>query len=312
MRATKPCPICKLDAQDIVIVHDYGQRTRLKCTRCGTFEITEIAAKEAANNELASKLSAWIRERTELGLDVPTLSSFTLKSVSLPDYSPLDKQLRFMRMLEKKSSYPGESISLLPHFDYPLAWANREEELLFYIRSLVEQGLLRHTDEQSRTADDMAENVEITTNGWRYLAEHARLSVFSDQAFVAMSFSEAMRPVWETGIRPAIERARYEAYRVDMDPHVDRIDAKIITEIKNSRFVVADVTEQKHGVYFEAGYALGINIPVIWSVKKDELPLVHFDTRQFYHIVWESIDDLAERLYYMISAVVSLGKKSEQ
>lgn len=92
-----------------------------------------------------------------------------------------------------------------------------------------------------------------------------------------------------------------------MEPHVDRIDTKIITEIKNSRFIVADVTEQKHGVYFEAGYALGLGLPVIWCVCKDHLPNVHFDTRQYNHIVWESEYDLKEQLYNFICAIIGKG-----
>ncbi len=51
-------------------------------------------------------------------------------------------------------------------------------------------------------------------------------------------------------------KAGYKAYRVDSKPHSDRIDAKIITEIKNSRFLFADVTEQKQGVYFKLVMAL--------------------------------------------------------
>jgi nucleoside 2-deoxyribosyltransferase len=81
-----------------------------------------------------------------------------------------------------------------------------------------------------------------------------------------------------------------------------------VAEIKNSLFLVADVTEQKQGVYFEAGYAIGLEIPVIWSVKKDELEKVHFDTRQYNHIVWESEKDLKEQLYNFICAIIGKRK----
>jgi len=102
--------------------------------------------------------------------------------------------------------------------------------------------------------------------------------------------------------------AGYKPYRVDAEPHSDRIDVKIISEIKNSRFVVADVTEQKHGVYFEAGYALGLGLPVIWCVRKTDLDKVHFDTRQYNHIVWESTDDLENQLFNFICAIIGKGK----
>ena len=119
-----------------------------------------------------------------------------------------------------------------------------------------------------------------------------------------MSFAKELFPVWNDGIKPALERADYRAYRVDDDPHIGRIDAKIMTEIKNSRFVVADVTDQRPGVYFEAGYALGLGLPVIWSVRENDLRNVHFDTRQYNHIVWRAADDLEQQLYNRVSAVI--------
>ena len=71
--------------------------------------------------------------------------------------------------------------------------------------------------------------------------------------------------------------------------------------------MVADVTQQKQGVYFEAGYALALNRPVIWCVREDDLCNVHFDTRQYNHIVWKTSEDLQENLYNLICAVI--GKK---
>ncbi|MGH8544147.1 MAG: hypothetical protein ACREX3_11070, partial [Gammaproteobacteria bacterium] len=85
------------------------------------------------------------------------------------------------------------------------------------------------------------------------------------------------------GIAPAIAANGYKPYRVDSERHLDRIDAKIIAEIKTSRLLVADVTQQRQGVYYEAGYTQGLGLPVIWCVREDELGNVHFDTRQYSH-----------------------------
>lgn len=104
-------------------------------------------------------------------------------------------------------------------------------------------------------------------------------------------------------IKPAIECSGFEPNRIDQAPHNERIDVKIMADIKESRFVVADVTEQKAGVYFEAGYAMGMGIPVIWSVSQSDLGNVHFDTRQYCHIVWESKEDFrkSSRILYLQS-----------
>ena len=118
-----------------------------------------------------------------------------------------------------------------------------------------------------------------------------------------MSFAPEMTAAWEIGIRPAIERAQYRPMRIDAQPTIDRIDVQIMAEIRRSHLVVADVTLQRPGVYFEAGYAIGLGIPVYWCVRRDELEKVHFDTRQYNHIVWESPDDLQAKLYDFIYAI---------
>ena len=82
-----------------------------------------------------------------------------------------------------------------------------------------------------------------------------------------------------------------------------------MAEIKNSRFLVADVTGQRQGVYFEAGYAIGLGLPVIWSVHENDLENVHFDTRQYNHIVWNTADDLQGQLFNRVSAVI--GRPSD-
>jgi nucleoside 2-deoxyribosyltransferase len=199
-------------------------------------------------------------------------------------------------------------VHIEPKLDYPLAWAASEDEFRYLLTSLTERGLIRNLDEEDYD-DELTPGyfLVITSGGWDYLDEHARPSVISDQVFVAMSFSAELKPAWENGIQPALEKAGFRPYRVDAEPHIDRIDTKIITEIKNSRFLVADVTQQRPGVYFEAGYALGLGLPVFWCVRIDDLKNVHFDTRQYNHIVWENERHLSDQLHLFVIAVIGRG-----
>ena len=91
---------------------------------------------------------------------------------------------------------------------------------------------------------------------------------------------------------------------MDLKEHNDKICDAIVAEIRKSRFVVADFTGHRGGVYFEAGFALGLGIPVIWTCKKEELPKTHFDTRQYNHIDWENEGDLFIRLKNRIEATI--------
>jgi len=131
-----------------------------------------------------------------------------------------------------------------------------------------------------------------------------------------MWFDESMKAAYEEGIEPAILEAGYEPLRIDRKEHINRIDDEIIAGIRRSRFLVADFTQgepgARGGVYYEAGFAHGLNIPVIFTCRSDVIAKVHFDTRQYNHIAWESPADLQQRLTQRISATIGDGplKKS--
>ncbi len=227
----------------------------------------------------------------------------TIESVlaSIPDYTPIEKQVKLLKAIAKRSSAPGTEVTLNIEKDIPLAYASSSAEFTFYFRALEERKLV--------TKGMMAWQVTVTAAGWDYLDRHASDLEEKTQGFVAMSFSAAMKPMWTDAIKPAIQNAGYTAYRVDEEPHSDNIIFRIMAEIKNSRFVVADVTEQKNGVYFEAGYALGLGLPVIWTVRKDDAKNVHFDTAQYNQIRWASAKELQEGLFDYICAIV--GKRNQ-
>jgi len=180
------------------------------------------------------------------------------------------------------------------------------KELEFLCNALSERKLISLDKERLKSAGLI--RLIISPEGWEYLDRQTIKPILVDRAFVAMSFSKALDEAYTNGIKQAIKDAGYEPLRVDKEPHIDRIDAKIISDIKDSYFMVADVTEQKQGVYFEAGFAIGLNRPVIWCVRKDELDKVHFDTRQYNHVVWETPADLHEQLYNRICAII--GRRS--
>jgi len=145
-------------------------------------------------------------------------------------------------------------------------------------------------------------------SGWERLEEIKRKGVSSTRCFVAMWFDASMSEIYEKAIAPAISRASYEPLRIDRHEHVNRIDDEIIGQIKRCRFMVADFTGQRHGVYFEAGLMLGLGRNVIWMAKKEELSDgIHFDVRQFNFIAYESAVEAEKRLYDRILAIEGEG-----
>ncbi len=305
MTDQRACPICRYPVENIRS-SDYGERLHVDCPRCGSYVITDTAVAVAERGKLLGNLSAWIRDQAENRRPPPLITSDSLSktSLSFPEYSVSERLGLLLAALGRRSRYPGAQVSVVPERDYPICWANNGAELQFYIDTLVERGLVVDADEGGRSLTQENFELVVTSAGWQELDDRARTNVGSSQAFVAMSFSAAMREAYDSGIAPAVHDSGFRPYRVDMEPHSDRIDVKIMAEIRRSRFLVADVTEQKMGVYFEAGYALGLGLPVIWSVRKDDLANVHFDTRQYNHIVWETPEEFRARLRDFVVALI--------
>lgn len=305
----KQCPICKLENQKVLGERGYKSEVTYDCSRCGRYTILRNAEAVANRKDKSAQLSGWLRERNLLGIEIPMLTSSFLDEViaTLPSYIPLEKQNKLLKAIELLTDYPGKEVILIPEHATSLAWAQNENEFKYYLKSLMDRGLLEIANAGKGSLFDALYPMVITAEGWEHLEKDDSNLASKTQAFVAMSFDKDLFSAYKNAIEPAIEATGYRPYRVDSAPYLDRIDAKIIAEIRNSRFIVADVTQQKSGVYYEAGFAYGLGLPVIWCVRHDDLKNVHFDTRQYNHIVWESEPELREKLEDFILATI--GRK---
>lgn len=156
----------------------------------------------------------------------------------------------------------------------------------------------------------------ISVDGYARLAEIEEAATDSSTAFVAMWFDESMDEVWENAIKPGIDEAGYEAFRIDREEHLDKIDDAIIAALRRARFVVADFTHgddgARGGVYYEAGFAYGLKLPFIFSCRRDSIGKVHFDTRQYPHILWDmdELDAFRRALTTRIGATIGDGPRA--
>ncbi len=152
------------------------------------------------------------------------------------------------------------------------------------------------------------ETFRVTANGYRHLeTRHTNLS--TSQAFVAMWFDDTMNNSYENGIRPAIEDTGYTPVRIDKKNFLGKIDDEIIAEIRRSRFVIADFSHGGDGVrgsvYYEAGFAHGLGIPVIYLCREGST--LAFDTDHYPHIIWSDTSQLREQLQNRILALLGEG-----
>ncbi|MDP1947574.1 MAG: hypothetical protein Q8L77_08750 [Nitrospirota bacterium] len=319
MNDSVECPICRMRCND---ARHLGAKdvTEYDCPRCGNYSITHQAVLNIENSEMSkqdrAKVAAYLRERTLRGdLRIRILSQqfpdmefdtpvATISEI-IKDHFPRTVSERLDRALKnihRLSEHLGDGIDLDLEIDGPVLFAEHKDSFDFIADTLQEAGWVKLNPVFG------THGIVLTARGLERIAELERNIVGkeSKQAFVAMWFDSSLAKVWEDGFEKSCDAAGgYKALRMDLTEHNQKICDAIIAEIRKSRFVVADFTGHRGGVYFEAGYALGLGIPVIWTCREDELEKTHFDTRQYNHVVWKDEKDLFVKLKRRIEATIS-------
>jgi hypothetical protein len=263
-----------------------------------------------------AKLTTWIVDQHRAGESDPMITSHTLSlAVQRRPLNYRQKVARFFLFLRSIDFGVGKAIRVWGQVDtFQQYWEGRlsawlevsePQQLIHLMRAFEQEGIIGLEGELYR----------LSAEGLRRLDDLGAVTDTSE-AFVAMWFSAEMEEAYTSGFEPAIVDNGYDAMRIDKKEHINKIDDEIIAEIRRSRFLVADFTSEivkverqtfavpRGGVYYEAGFAQGIGIPVIWCVRSDCIDFVHFDTRQYAHIVWNNPEDLRDRLRNRIGAVI--------
>ena len=97
-------------------------------------------------------------------------------------------------------------------------------------------------------------------------------------------------------------RRLHVAIFIDEVQHNELITPELLKHIRDSKFVVVDLTHQNNGAYFEEGYAMGLGKPVIQLCKRETQ--LHFDIAQKNTIMWTTEDDIPEQLQNRIAATI--------
>lgn len=320
MTSDAGCPICQ----------DVSAKTRslprrdayqCHCPQCGEFRIDRSAKVNLSRSDYAErqKVSAWVVQNQP---QVVTIKDIERAIDSLPPSlsQRAERMLRFIvtcfppgalfslpdsAAAADIGSYAipestGEDVYYLKRLK-AVGWNQSRDETLFMLTEVLcnEMGLLVSQNNH---------DYRVSPKGLLYL--EGRREGPTSVGFCAMWFSPEVQALWEEVISPAITAAGYEPLRIDKKDHNEKIDDAIVASIRAAHFVVADFTGSRGGVYYEAGFAHGLGLPVIFMCRYgDEL---HFDVRQYNCIFWKP-DELAtarERLKNRIVATLGQGPKA--
>ena len=256
-----------------------------------------------------ARLTYRLVKARQMGTELPVVDALLVDDACVAAAASVhERAVGLLQYAASITKFIGELVYIHPLDKGALAWSEsvRSSEVTFLLEYLRSKNWIIGREQ------DWEDRVEylVTADGHSYLEEQRTAPAYA-QAFIAIWFDDSMDDAYARGIKQAVERCGYSPLRIDRTEHINKIDDEIIRELRRSRFVVADFTSGVGGargsVYYEAGFARGLGIPVISTCRRDKLGDVHFDTRQYAHIAWDSPSELCDALESRIGAVIGEG-----
>jgi hypothetical protein len=246
----------------------------------------------------------------------PNLGFISIPNIQLPDIiskliypsTPQEKLDNFLNTLVNLQNFDGEMIEFMdysvdPNFYYKLFFKS-QDEMNFYLNTLFEMGFIKFPDGGPFiTEEGSFVSFFLSFKCLQYYLQLKSAGIQSNKCFIAMSFNASLQPIREA-IKSALVETGFKPILID-EVHYgsdQTINDAIISHLRESRFCIADFTEQRNGVYFESGFALGQNKQVIYTCHKEFFEQSHFDTNHFPHIIYETPDSLKDQLINKIKA----------
>jgi len=250
------CPLCQREAR---LSFFNSIDARVECDKCGVFKVTRLLydtilkpeAIETETKKILPYLSAHTRQASERG-EVVVLEGDNWKVFpSAHLNTPVSTKLTRLMELIATRSRPGLPAKVDFETDAPLLDAVDQKEMKFLVDTLGQLGNIKNGG---------AGWLRLEAKGWEQI-QSAHMSGIPGRCFVAMSFDSSLQEAYDGGIYLAVNNdCKMDPIRVDREEYNEDICDKIVAEIRTCQFVVADFTMQRPGVYFEAGFAMGLGL----------------------------------------------------
>ena len=264
--------------------------------------INTIEKKSSFNDIFRAKLTTWLIKQRKQGEKIPLITDEVLEKVKergrLPIKDRVDNVLKYIQEEDNTKEFPRHILKAYSECADDDEW-----------HGTIYDKLKQYVNIEGEYIGSQTLKITLNAEGLERL-EALETNKDSRQVFVAMWFDDSMNDIYEQAIKPAIEETGYKSMRIDKKPHNNKIDDEIIAEIRRSKFLIADFSYGEDGirgsVYYEAGFAHGLGIPVIFTCRASNQDKLHFDTRQFNHIIWkkEKPEELKKALQNRIRATI--------
>ena len=286
------CPICSTEGSNVVQDNTSGDATNFECKHCGNFLLSGSLLASLPHYlqqpDAATKLSHIARKASETGAPLLLTAYMAEALIGKPLPRPREQADLLVQWLAQHSPAPGESVAISFEEHGAIVGAKSHAGLAMLLEHLKK---VQWIDGPfgSYLSGVVYANVHLTFEGWEhYEALRTGLASYR-KAFMAMQFGdEQLNQMLDTIFRLSAKRAGFDLFKLDDNPRAGLIDDRMRVEIRAADFVIADLSHNNLGAYWEAGYAEGLGKPVIYTCEKSkfEATRTHFDTNHHLTIIW--------------------------
>ena len=295
------CPICLNIEQNSNCVANpapNGDSCRFDCSTCGEFEISNSLLKSneldnSINNFKRAVLSHYLCTNSSENKSILLTSNLLDGVLSNKLPNPARRVTNIVRYLGKEISRTGEPVptmtgKLRAYIGSPSM--NSTKDL---IRELMDKDIVR-VNPNSINSSSGFRLLDLTLKGWEMYEEEKRGAAAGNYGFIAMKFGDdELEQLVAKVIKPTIENEiGYEIVDLRDVAQAGLIDNIMREKIRNSAFVLVDLTHDNSGAYWEAGYAEGLGKPVIYLCKESKFNehSTHFDTNHCTTVLWSKTE----------------------
>ncbi len=313
------CPVCQtaLNKKQPITVSGprySGPSSCNDCPRCGKFvflfrerDLDLMVARVCPHDkDWRSVLSHHIRKMQKNDEEID-LDDNLVKAILKKTPPSLNEQINNIILWLGQATRPGELLGIEGKTHQSIMGAINFDGFGFVLDHLKERGFIESSVDPGTARCEGY--VKLLFEGWEYYRELEKGAIDSRKAFMAMKYGDAeLDKIVEDHFAPAVAETGFELYRLDKDPKGGLIDDRLRVEIRNSRFLISDLTHDNSGAYWEAGYAEGLGKPVIYTCKKEKFDedKSHFDTNHHLTVLWDAdnIEDAVKSLKATIRATL--------
>ena len=307
------CPVCGSQLKGTEERPGGRDTTFFSCPKCGEFMLPSILIATLPNKlqtekDASAKISHVLRTMQQVNKGAELSTNTVDEILKRPLPSPREQADLFVRWLAENVEGLGETVWVEPDTHSAIIGAKSLQGFALVLRHLFDVGLVTGNLAEAIGAPGRA-YATLSFAGSDYYEQLRKGGVTYRKAFMAMKFGDPiLDQVLERVFKPCVKQTGFKLFRLDDAPRAGLIDDRLRVEIQASDFLIADLTHDNVGAYWEAGYAEGLGKPVIYTCEKQkfEKDKTHFDTNHHLTIVWDrnSPEESGERLKATVRATL--------